>query len=51
MGGGGAGGLGMEFRLRMSFFHYDDVALLLLCYLGLVIGVDLAATGLRRLAR
>ena len=45
-----AGGLGREFRLRMSFFHYDDVALLL-CYLVLVVGVDLASAGLRRLAR
>ena len=46
-----AGGLGHELRLGMSFFKYDEVALLLLCYLLLVIGVDLAAAGLRRLAR
>ena len=46
-----AGGLGMELRLRMSFLHYDHVALLLLCYLILVVGVDLASAGLRRLAR
>ena len=46
-----AGGLGLEFRLNMSFRHYDDVALLLLAYLVLVVGVDLAAAGLRRLAR
>ena len=46
-----AGGLGREFRLSMSFFHYDQVALLLICYLILVLGVDLAAAGLRRLAR
>ncbi|MDA1347343.1 MAG: ABC transporter permease subunit [Chloroflexi bacterium] len=46
-----AGGLGREFRLNMSFLHYDDVGLLLLCYLFLVVGVDLASAGLRRLAR
>lgn len=46
-----AGGLGMEFRLSMSYFHYTDVALLLLWYLGLVLAVDLAAAGLRRLAQ
>ena len=46
-----AGGLGREFRLAMSWFHYDKVTLLLACYLGLVVMVDLAAAGLRRLAR
>ena len=46
-----AGGLGREFRLQMSYLHYDDVALLLICYLILVIGVDLVSAGLRRLAR
>ena len=46
-----AGGLGREFRLHMSFFQYTDVTLLLLWYLILVIGVDLVAAGLRRLAR
>ena len=46
-----AGGLGREFRLRMSYLHYDDVMLLLLCYLILVLGVDLASAALRRLAR
>lgn len=47
----GAGGLGQEFRLRMSFFHYTDVTLILLVYLLLVFGVDLVSAGLRRLAR
>ena len=46
-----AGGLGREFRLRMSYLHYDEVMLLLVCYLVLVLGVDLASAGLRRLAR
>ena len=46
-----AGGLGHEFRLRMSWFHYDEITLLLLYYLLLVILVDLVSAGLRRLAR
>ena len=46
-----AGGLGHDFRLSMSFFHYTDVALLLIWYLLLVIGVDLLCGGLRRLVR
>ena len=46
-----ASGLGREFRLSMSFFQYDRVTLLLICYLLLVVGVDLASAGLRRLAR
>lgn len=47
----GAGGLGREFRLALSWFHYDRVALLLLWYLLLVVGVDLLSTYLRRLSR
>lgn len=47
----GAGGLGYEFRLRMSYFHYTEVTLILLVYLLLVVGVDLISAGLRRLAR
>jgi phosphonate transport system permease protein len=46
-----ASGLGQEFRLRMAWFHYDHVLLLLICYLALVVLVDLSAAGLRRLAR
>jgi phosphonate transport system permease protein len=46
-----AGGLGREFRLSMSWFQYDKVMLLLMCYLLLVLGVDLIAVWLRRLAR
>lgn len=46
-----AGGLGHEFRLRMSFFQYDEMALLLMLYLLLVVFVDLASAGLRKLAR
>lgn len=32
----GAGGLGQQFKLSMSFFHYTDITLILLCYLILV---------------
>lgn len=44
-----AGGLGMDFRLSMSFFHYSDIALLLAWYLLLVVGIDLLCAGLRKL--
>jgi ABC-type phosphate/phosphonate transport system permease subunit len=47
----GAGGLGREFRLNMSYFHYTEIALILLIYFILVVGVDAIAGGLRRLAR
>ena len=46
-----AGGLGREFRLRMSWFHYDDVALLLAWYLLLVVAVDVLSAQLRRRVR
>ena len=46
-----AGGLGREFRLSLSFFHYSEVALIIFWYLILVIGVDLLSGWLRRLAR
>lgn len=45
-----AGGLGMEFRLSMSYFHYTNVTLILIWYLILVLSVDLIAATLRRLA-
>jgi phosphonate transport system permease protein len=44
-----AGGLGMEFRLSMSYFHYTTVTMLLIWYLGLVIFVDLLSAMMRRL--
>ena len=46
-----AGGLGREFRLRMSWFHYEEVALLLVWYLLLVVAVDLLSAQLRRRVR
>ncbi len=46
-----AGGLGHQFRLSMSWFHYDVVGQLLLCYLVLVILVELVSGALRGLAK
>jgi len=46
-----AGGLGREFRLSLSFFHYTDVALIIVWYLILVLAVDLLSTVLRRMVR
>ena len=46
-----AGGLGREFRLNLSFFHYDEVALIIMWYLLLVIAVDALSAYLRRMAR
>lgn len=36
----GAGGLGQEFKLSMSFFHYTEITLLLFFYLALVFAAD-----------
>lgn len=44
----GAGGLGHAFKLSMSWFHYTEVTLYLLCYLLLVFAVDLISAGLRK---
>ena len=46
-----AGGLGQEFRLNLSFFHYDQVTLIILWYLALVLAVDFLSAWLRKLAR
>ena len=46
-----AGGLGREFTLRLGWFHYTDVTLLIIWYLLLVAGVDLLSALLRRMAR
>ena len=37
--------------MSLSFFHYTDVAQIIIWYLILVLAVDLAAAWLRRLAR
>ena len=44
-----AAGLGREFRLSFSYFHYADLGLLLLWYVLLVISVDLTCSLLRKL--
>ncbi|PJG86324.1 PhnE/PtxC family ABC transporter permease [Conservatibacter flavescens] len=44
----GAGGLGMQFKLAMSFFHYSEITLYLLCYLMLVYLTDLLSTWAKR---
>jgi phosphonate transport system permease protein len=44
----GAGGLGMEFKLAMSYFDYTQITLLLLCYMILVIIADFASESTRK---
>ncbi|MGG3467176.1 ABC transporter permease subunit [Neobacillus pocheonensis] len=44
----GAGGLGIEFKLAMSFFQYTEITLLLLCYMILVIIADFASESTRK---
>ena len=46
-----AGGLGMHFRLNMSYQHFDDVGMLICCYLILVLFVDVLAAAFRRMLR
>ncbi|MFJ7726272.1 PhnE/PtxC family ABC transporter permease [Neobacillus sp. NPDC097160] len=47
----GAGGLGMDFKLAMSFFNYTQITLLLLCYMFLVIISDFASESTRKAVR
>lgn len=47
----GAGGLGQQFKLSMSWFHYTDVTLLLICYIILVFFVDIISEGMRRIVQ
>jgi phosphonate transport system permease protein len=44
----GAGGLGMDFKLAMSYFDYTQITLLLLCYMILVIIADFASESTRK---
>jgi phosphonate transport system permease protein len=46
----GAGGLGQEFKLAMSYFKYTEITLLLICYLLLVALADFMSEGSRKLA-
>jgi phosphonate transport system permease protein len=44
----GAGGLGMDFKLAMSFFDYTQITLLLICYMILVIIADFTSESTRK---
>lgn len=46
-----AGGLGRQFRLSLSWFHYDEVGVLLVSYIILVLLVDLLSAQLRKIAQ
>lgn len=45
----GAGGLGQQFKMSMSYFHYSDITLILLCYLLLVGLADFISEGSRKM--
>lgn len=47
----GAGGLGQQFKLSMSFFHYTDITLLLICYFLLVLFSDIISDKMRELIK
>ncbi|WP_256236857.1 ABC transporter permease [Bacillus sp. EB600] len=47
----GAGGLGMQFKLSMSYFQYTELSLLLICYMILVIIADFASESTRKAAK
>lgn len=44
----GAGGLGQEFRLAMSFFKYSEITLYLICYILLVYLTDIISNFTRK---
>ena len=47
----GAGGLGMQFKLSMSYFQYSELTLLLICYMILVIIADFVSESARKAAK
>lgn len=47
----GASGLGMQFKLAMSYFHYSEITLYLLCYLLLVYLTDILSAFAKRFIR
>lgn len=47
----GASGLGMQFKLAMSYFHYSEITLYLLCYLLLVYVTDFLSALAKRFIR
>ena len=46
----GAGGLGTQFRLSMSFVRYSELTLILICYVFLVLIADVVSELTRRLS-
>ena len=46
----GAGGLGQQFKLSMSYFRYTEITLIMLCYILLVFFADLLSEWSRRLS-
>ncbi|WP_180953633.1 PhnE/PtxC family ABC transporter permease [Bacillus sp. T33-2] len=47
----GAGGLGHQFKLSMSFFHHTEISLILICYLILVTIADYVSEKSRRFVK
>lgn len=47
----GAAGLGLEFKLAMSWFNYTEITLILICYMILVALSDLLSEGFRKLVQ
>jgi phosphonate transport system permease protein len=47
----GAGGLGMQFKLSMSYFQYTEISLLLICYMILVVMADFVSESARKAAK
>ncbi|WP_338471832.1 ABC transporter permease subunit [Niallia sp. XMNu-256] len=47
----GAGGLGQQFKMSLSFFHYTDITLLLFCYCVLVFISDFISEAARKTAK
>ncbi|HJV31322.1 MAG TPA: ABC transporter permease subunit [Bacillales bacterium] len=47
----GAGGLGMQFKLSMSYFQYTEISLLLICYMILVVLADFVSESARKAAK
>ncbi|PLR82477.1 ABC transporter permease [Bacillus canaveralius] len=47
----GAGGLGQQFKMSMSYFHYSDITLIIFCYLILVFIADSVSELMRKAAK
>ena len=47
----GAGGLGQQFKMSLSFFHYTDITLLLFCYCVLVFISDFVSEAARKTSK